>query len=87
MIKAVVKDNVVINIIEIDEKNVSGYETLTETALFDANPLGLTMGDTYDGADFYRDGVKLPIVVENTEPDAATMEAALNELGVQTRES
>lgn len=87
MIKAVVKDNVVINIIEIDGNNFCDYETLTETALFDVNPLGLTMGDTYDGTDFYRDGVKLPIVVEISEPDAATMEAALNELGVQTRES
>lgn len=85
MIKAVVKENSVINIIEIDEKNVSSYETLTKTALFDVNLLGLTMGDTYDGTDFYRDGVKLPIVVENTEPDAAAMEAALNELGVRTR--
>lgn len=86
MIKAVVQNNVVINIIEIEERNVQEYESLTETSLFDTQPLGIAIDDTYDGTDFYRDGVKLPIVVENTEPDAATMEAALNELGVTTRE-
>lgn len=87
MAKAVVSDNIVTNIIEIEEQNVAKYETLTGTVLFDVAPLGLTMGDTYDGTDFYRNGVKLPIVVEQSEPDATTMEAALNELGVQTRES
>lgn len=87
MIKAVVMENTVTNIIEIDEKNAVAYATLTGAVLFDVEPWGLTMGDTYDGTDFYRDGVKLPIVIESSEPDAATMEAALNELGVQTRES
>ena len=86
MIKAVVVENTVTNTIEIDEKNVADYEAITGTALFDCEALGLMIGDTYDGTDFYRDGVKLPIVVERSEPDAATMEAALNELGVQTRE-
>jgi hypothetical protein len=87
MTKAVVTDNVVTNIIEIEDKNVFNYEVVTGTLLFDISPLGIMVGDTYDGTDFYRNGVKLPIEEEETEPSMAEMEAALNELGVQTRES
>ena len=57
------KDGNVVNIIDIDPKQIPAWEAAT----------GYTL--------------ELPPEPEpNEEPDAATMEAALNELGVATRE-
>lgn len=87
MQKAVVENGLVENIIEIEEPAMEGYCAVAQCELFDLNPWGLRIGDIYDGTNFYRNGVKLPLEEEvSADPDAAEMEAALNELGVQTRE-
>ncbi len=87
MRKAIVKNGVVENVIEIEADACAEYAAVAECELFDIAPWGIWIGDTYDGVDFWRGEQKLPLpVVPPEAPDAATMEAALNELGVQTRE-
>lgn len=87
MQKAVVKNGVVENVIEINEPACADYAQIMGCTLHDVATWGLQIGDTYDGTDFWRGEQKLPIQgTPSDNPDAATMEAALNELGVVTRE-
>lgn len=87
MQKAVVRGNRVENVIEIENDAIESYCKVADCELFALSPWGLQKGDIYDGANFYRDGVILPVMAGKTaDPDPAEMEAALNELGVQTRE-
>lgn len=89
MQKAVVIGGKVINTIEIEKEAIPSYCALVGCELFNTFPWGLTKGDTYDGTNFYRDGELLPIEIpiDPNAPDPAEMEAALNELGVETREN
>lgn len=85
MVKAVVEDGVVSNLIEIEETEVDEYCMLAGCQLFDTSPWGLIIGDVYSGNDFWREGQRLPAPEEpDDQPDAAAMEAALSELGVES---
>ncbi len=66
MVKATVVNNIVTNIIEIEEAQCDEYADVAGVTLFDVEPWGLTMGDTYDGESFWRDGVKLPARQQRT---------------------
>lgn len=43
----------------------------------------VTIGDTYDGSDFYRDGEKVLTPLEQAQAEIEDMKTALNELGVK----
>ncbi len=73
---AVITDGVVTNIIIIDPDRYTGSAVQT-------GDLPVAIGDTYDGADFYRDGAKVEIPVE--EPNTEYAEA-LAIMGVQLYE-
>ena len=59
---ALIENGSVVNIIYIDKANFRRFKRLG-MQLADAGPLGLTIGDTTDGVDFFRNGEKLPITV------------------------
>ena len=42
----------------------------------------MAIGDTYDGQDFYRGGIKVVSALAAAQQDAEDMQAALAELGV-----
>ena len=42
----------------------------------------MAIGDTYDGQDFYRDGIKVVSALAKAQQEAEDMQAALEELGV-----
>lgn len=86
MQKAVVINSEVTNIIEIEKDAIPSYCAAVGCELFDTSPWGLTKGDEYDGTNFYRNGVRLPIEIPPARLPTDEMEAALNELGVETRE-
>ena len=73
---AILKDNVVTNIIIIDPDRYTGAAVHT-------GELPVAIGDTYDGADFYRDGVKVEIPVEEPNTEYAD---ALTIMGVELYE-
>ena len=56
----VVKNGVVQNVIEINGMSREEYERLEQCQLVDVEDYaGVDIGDTYDGAHFYREGVRL----------------------------
>lgn len=59
----------------------SDLEAQTET-LIDIAALPVGIGDTYDGADFYRDGEKVLTPLEDAQKLLAEYEAALSEIEV-----
>lgn len=71
-----IEDSVVVNM-----EWCSSDEPQTETLIdvFD-RPVGI--GDTYDGTDFYRDGVKVLTPLETAQAEIEDMRAALAMLGV-----
>lgn len=73
---AVITDGVVTNIIIIDPDRYTGSAVQT-------GDLPVAIGDTYDGADFCRDGAKVEIPVE--EPNTEYAEA-LAIMGVELYE-
>lgn len=73
---ALITDGVVTNIIIIDPDRYTGSAVHT-------GELPVAIGDTYDGTDFYRDGVKVEVPVE--EPNTEYAEA-LAIMGVQLYE-
>ena len=59
----VVKDGVVKNVIEINGMSREEFEKLEQCQLVDVEDYaGVDIGDTYDGAHFYRDGVRLDAI-------------------------
>ena len=59
----VVKNGVVQNVIEINGMSREEYERLEQCQLVDVEDYaGVDIGDTYDGAHFYRDGVRLDAI-------------------------
>ena len=73
---AVVENGVVTNIIIIDPDRYTGNAVQTGDL-----PVGI--GDTYNGTDFYRDGVKVEIPVEEPNTEYAD---ALSIMGVELYE-
>lgn len=73
---AIIIDGVVTNIIIIDPDRYTGTAVQT-------GELPVAIGDTYDGADFYRDGAKVEIPVEEPNTEYAD---ALTIMGVQLYE-
>lgn len=73
---SLITDGVVANIIIIDPDRYTGNAVQT-------GDLPVAIGDTYDGTDFYRDGVKVEMPVE--EPNTEYAEA-LAIMGVQLYE-
>ena len=78
---AVVEEGLVSNVIWLNDSNADEFPT--------AVPLGdgpAGIGDTYDGAHFYRDGERVRTLLEQAQAQAQDMRAALALLGV-TEES
>lgn len=74
---AIVENGTVMNIIWLYSGNAADFPT--------AVPCGdvpVAIGDTYDGHDFYREGVRVLSPVEQARKDAEDMQAALELLGV-----
>lgn len=74
---ALIENGVVTNIIWLYSGNAGDFP--------DAVPCGdvpVAIGDTYDGHDFYREGVRVLSPVEQARKDAEDMEAALEVLGI-----
>lgn len=60
----------------------SDKQAQTET-LINLADRPVTIGDTYDGSDFYRDGEKVLTPLEQAQTEIEDMKTALNELGVK----
>lgn len=78
---SIITDGVVTNVIILYPGNAADFQT--------AVPCGdvpVAIGDTYDGHDFYREGVRVLSPVEQARKDAEDMEAALRLLGVDGTE-
>lgn len=73
---AIITDSIVTNIIIIDPDRYTGTAVQT-------GELPVAIGDTYDGTDFYRDGVKVEISVEEYSVE---YEEALSIMGVELYE-
>jgi len=71
-----IKNGIVVNIEWCSDK-----QTQTET-LIDIEGRPVSIGDVFDGFNFYRDGVKVLTPLEEAQLEIADMEAALAELGV-----
>lgn len=74
---ALIENGVVTNIIWLYSGNAADFPT--------AVPCGdvpVAIGDTYDGHDFYREGVRVLSPVEQARKDAEDMQAALEVLGI-----
>lgn len=59
----------------------SDKQAQTDT-LINLSDRPVAIGDTYDGADFYRDGEKVLTPLEAAQAEIEDMKAALAELGV-----
>lgn len=74
---AIITDGVVTNVIILYPGNAADFST--------AVPCGdvpVSIGDTYDGTDFYRGGERVLTPMEQARKDAEDMEAALELLGI-----
>lgn len=74
---ALIENGAVTNLIWLHPMNAQDFPA--------AVPLGdlpVAIGDTYDGTDFYRDGVKVLLPAEQAAEESADMRAALALLGV-----
>ena len=70
---AIVSDGVVTNIIMVDPDRYTGPAVQT-------GEFPVAIGDTYDGTDFYRDGVKVEVPVDDINAEYIE---ALQILGVE----
>ena len=70
---AIIKNNVVTNIIIIDPDRYHGEAVKT-------GDLPVAIGDIYDGTDFYRDGVKVEVPIADVNAEYIE---ALQILGVE----
>lgn len=61
---AIIQNGAVANIVVVTDEGALALQAIGMT-LVDADPLNLAVGDTTDGVDFYRDGVKLPLPVDD----------------------
>lgn len=69
-----IENGVVVNILWCSDRELQ-TETLIEIS---DRPVGI--GDTYDGSNFYRDGVEILTPLEEAQKQIAEYEAALSEI-------
>lgn len=74
---AIVEDGVVTNIIVLYPNNAKDFSSAVR-----CGDVPVAIGDTYDGQDFYRGGIKVVSALAAAQQDAEDMQAALEELGV-----
>ena len=74
---ALIENGVVTNIIWLYSGNAGDFPDAVR-----CGDVPVAIGDTYDGHDFYREGVRVLSPVEQARKDAEDMEAALALLGV-----
>lgn len=78
---ALIEDGIVTNIIWLYPGNADEFPNAVPMG--DA-PAGI--GDTWDGAHFYREGVRVLSLFEQAQQDAEDMQAALTLLGIDGTE-
>lgn len=74
---AIITDGVVTNIIILYPGNAGDFPDAVR-----CGDVPVAIGDTYDGQDFYRGGIKVVSALAAAQQDAEDMQAALEELGV-----
>ena len=78
---ALITNNVVSAVIELNRSNEADFPNAVKTA---DHPVAI--GDTYENGKFYRDGVEVLTEAERLQAEIETYKAALNTVGVQTEE-
>lgn len=79
---ALVENGVVVNVIWLNDKNAGDFPTAVKLG-----DRPVTMGDTYTGGKFYRDGEEVLTALEQAQTEIDSYKSALNEMGVETEES
>lgn len=74
---AIITDGVVTNVIILYPGNAADFPSAVP-----CRDIPAAIGDTYDGQDFYRGGIKVVSALAAAKQDAEDMQAALAELGV-----
>ena len=74
---AMVENGIVINVIWLYSINAADFPSAVP-----CRDIPAAIGDTYDGQDFYRGGIKVVSALAAAQQDAEDMQAALAELGV-----
>ena len=74
---ALIENGVVTNIIWLYPGNAADFPSAVP-----CRDIPAAIGDTYDGQDFYRGGIKVVSALAAAQQDAEDMQAALAELGV-----
>lgn len=74
---ALIENGVVTNIIWLYSGNAGDFPDAVR-----CGDVPVAIGDTYDGHDFYREGVRVLSPVEQARKDAEDMQAALEVLGI-----
>lgn len=79
---ALISNGIVVNVIWLNDKNAGDFPTAVKLG-----DRPVTMGDTYTGGKFYRDGVEVLTPLEVAQAEIDSYKSALNEMGVETEES
>ncbi len=74
---AMVENGIVTNVIWLYSVNAADFPSAVP-----CRDIPVAIGDTYDGQDFYRGGIKVVSALAAAQQDAEDMQAALAELGV-----
>ena len=74
---AIITGGVVTNVIILYPGNAGDFPDAVR-----CGDVPVALGDTYDGQDFYRDGIKVVSALAKAQQEAEDMQAALEELGV-----
>lgn len=79
---ALISNGIVVNVIWLNDKNAGDFPTAVKLG-----DRPVTMGDTYTGGKFYRDGEEVLTALEQAQTEIDSYKSALNEMGVETEES
>lgn len=74
---AIVENGIVTNVIILYSGNAKDFPSAVP-----CRDIPVAIGDTYDGQDFYRGGIKVVSALAAAQQDAEDMQDALAELGV-----
>lgn len=74
---AIITNGVVTNVIILYPVNAADFPSAVP-----CRDIPAAIGDTYDGQDFYRGGIKVVSALAAAQQEAEDMQAALEELGV-----
>lgn len=74
---AIITGGVVTNVIILYPGNAGDFPDAVR-----CGDVPVAIGDTYDGQDFYREGIKVVSALAKAQQEAEDMQAALEELGV-----